>query len=307
MWAMGRSGWHATKIENIVPSANKAKLAHNAFYNKEASYAHHLQTFGKQGIVHDAQMIKNMLDNHRETCIFMGHANDHMGNVYHMFNPQMKSIWITHDIRWVKLHTAMEIKKTIETILTVETVLDEDNNDMEIAPIDHGTPADANNMPVAIATTAATMGNANQIDGQVLCEMKHLGGWFNPTALEYIACSQKNKNLEMIDEEVNEDDAPEDATTSRAGREVANATLSHVVSKFAFYSIAKVIEKQAAQNGEDCHFVEPKNFCEAFDHPDPIQCEKWCMAIHKEFSDMMNHGIWHKVKWSQVPAGWRCI
>ncbi len=98
--------------------------------------------------------------------------------------------------------------------------------------------------------------------------MKHLGGWFNPTALKYIACSQKNKNIETIDEEVNEDNAPEDATTSRVGREVANATLLHAVSKFAFYSTAKVIEKQAAQNGEDCHFVEPKNFCEAFDHLD---------------------------------------
>ncbi len=37
----------ATKIENIVASANKDEPAHNAFYNKEASYAHHLQTFGK--------------------------------------------------------------------------------------------------------------------------------------------------------------------------------------------------------------------------------------------------------------------
>jgi len=53
--------------------------------------------------------------------------------------------------------------------------------------------------------------------------------------------------------------------------------------------------------------VEPKNVHEAFNHLDPVQCEKWCMAIYKKFSDMTNHGIWHKVKQSQVPAGWHCI
>jgi len=202
----------------------------------------------------------------------------------------------------------MEIKKTVESLPTVETVQDENDDDVEIAPIDHGTPADTNNAPVAIATTAVTLGNANQIDVQVLHKMKHLGGWFNQTALKYIACSQKNKNLETIDEEVNEDNAPEDVTASRAGREVANATLLHAVSKFAFYSTAKVIKKQAAKNGEDHHFVEPKTFCKAYSHTDPIQCEKWCTAIHKEFHDMTNCGVWHKVlKWSQVPAGWHCI
>jgi len=118
---------------------------------------------------------------------------------------------------------------------------------------------DANKTPVAVATNAATTAKANQVDARVLCKMKHLGGWFNPT-VEYIACSQKNENLETINEGFNEGDVPEDATTSRAGREIANATLSHAVSKFAFYSTAKVIEKQAAKNGEDHHFVETKNF-----------------------------------------------
>jgi len=88
---------------------------------------------------------------------------------------------------------------------------------------------------------------------------------------------------------------------------VANATLSHAVSEFAFYSAAKVMEKQAAANGEDHHFVEPKNFREAFDHPDPTQCEKWRTAIHKEFGDMTNRGVWCMVKRSQVPAGRCCI
>ncbi len=57
----------ATKIKNIVASANKTNPAHNAFYNKEAGYVFHLCTFGEYSIVHDAGQIKNKLDNHGET------------------------------------------------------------------------------------------------------------------------------------------------------------------------------------------------------------------------------------------------
>jgi len=87
--------------------------------------------------------------------------------------------------------------------------------------------------------------------------------------LQYIAQNNENGKLEVINEEIDEANDPNDATACRAGREVANATLSHAVSEFAFYSAAKVIEKQAAANAEVHHFVEPKNFRKAFDHPDP--------------------------------------
>ncbi len=80
----------ATKIENVVASPNKAKPVHNAFYEKEATYVRHLRIFGECGVVHDAKTIKNKLDNCGETCIFVGYADDHVGNVYCMFNPQMK-------------------------------------------------------------------------------------------------------------------------------------------------------------------------------------------------------------------------
>jgi len=126
---------------------------------------------------------------------------------------------------------------------------------------------------MAIATNAATMTTTNQVNACVLHEMKHLGGWFNPMVLKYIARSKKNEKLEVINEEINEDDDPDNATASRVGREVANAMLLHAMSEFAFYSAAKVIEKQAVTNGEDHHFVEPKNFHEAFDHLDPVQCK----------------------------------
>jgi len=77
---------------------------------------------------------------------------------------------------------------------------------------------------------------------------------------------------------------------------VAGAMLLNAASKFAFYTASKAMEQQAGRDGDAHDFAEPKTFCKAFDHPDPVQCSKWRAAIHKEFCNMTNRGIWHKVK-----------
>jgi len=53
----------ATKIENIVVSQNKKVPAHKLFFGVDAPYVKHLCTFGKVGIVHDAQRICAKLKN----------------------------------------------------------------------------------------------------------------------------------------------------------------------------------------------------------------------------------------------------
>jgi len=101
------------KIENIITSANRTESAYNAFYSKEGPYPCHLWTFGEHGVIHNAQTIKNKLDNCRETFIFVGYAEDHASNVYQMFNLQTKNILITHDIKWVKLSNDSETAKLV--------------------------------------------------------------------------------------------------------------------------------------------------------------------------------------------------
>jgi len=53
----------ATKIENIVVRQNKKVLAYKFFHGVDAPYAKYLCTFGKVGIVHDAQRIRAKLRN----------------------------------------------------------------------------------------------------------------------------------------------------------------------------------------------------------------------------------------------------
>jgi len=185
----------ATKIGNVVASANKAEPAHNAFYKKEATYVRHLQTFGERGVVHDAKTIKNKLDNRGEMCIFVGYADNHAGNVYRMFNPQTKRIWVTRDVRWIKSSPTLDEKTPVETVPTVETVLDDYDDDEGIAPSNHGAPAVVKNTPMAAAINATTTANTRQGHACVLREMKKLGGWFNRRCSNILRKTTKMENL----------------------------------------------------------------------------------------------------------------
>ncbi len=53
----------ATKVENILVSANKPVPAYNSFFGKQAPYAKHLRTFGECGVVHDGKKIQSKLEN----------------------------------------------------------------------------------------------------------------------------------------------------------------------------------------------------------------------------------------------------
>jgi len=86
----------------------------------------------------------------------------------------------------------------MEIVLTMETVPDEYDDNEGIVPSNHGTPAAANNAPMATATNTATTATVQQAHVHILREMKCLKGWFNPTALKYIAQSNKNGKLDVI-------------------------------------------------------------------------------------------------------------
>ena len=65
------------------------------------------------------------------------------------------------------------------------------------------------------------------------------------------------------------------------------------------------MDKEISKIGEN--YKEPKNFQEAWNHPDPIQRKMWRTAITKEYTDMNNHNVWVKTKKSQIPKNRRCV
>ena len=52
---------------------------------------------------------------------------------------------------------------------------------------------------------------------------------------------------------------------------------------------------------------EPKTFQEGWNNPNLDQQTKWREAIKKELRDMINRGVFRKVKRSSMPTGKRCV
>ena len=69
------------------------------------------------------------------------------------------------------------------------------------------------------------------------------------------------------------------------------------------YEIAKNIQEESRINDEE----KPRNFQEAWNHPDPKKRELWRAAIRKEFKDMIKRGVWRKTKRGCMPSNRRCV
>jgi hypothetical protein len=54
-------------------------------------------------------------------------------------------------------------------------------------------------------------------------------------------------------------------------------------------------------------FDVPGEFREAWDHPDPLQKEKWWAGIRADLAKMNKNKVWRKTKRSKMPSGRRCV
>ena len=88
-------------------------------------------------------------------------------------------------------------------------------------------------------------------------------------------------------------------SSSRLGRNRNIQELENLVTDFQGMS------KEIWQSSQK--YKEPKNFQEAWNHPDHIQRKLWREAITKEYTDMNNHKVWKKVKRSEIPKNRRCV
>ena len=76
--------------------------------------------------------------------------------------------------------------------------------------------------------------------------------------------------------------------------------------KMQHVDVEEAYEKMDPTKYKDI-FESPKNFDEAWNHPEPFQRKKWREAIQKEFRKMDDNGVWRKVKRSSIPEGRRCV
>ena len=81
------------------------KPPHTSFYSIDARYMKYMTTFGEMAVVaiHEGKKMISKLDNREKTCMFVGYAEDHTGDVYRFLNIHTKRIIMSRDVRWLNI------------------------------------------------------------------------------------------------------------------------------------------------------------------------------------------------------------
>ena len=95
----------ATKLDNIMVRPERAKPPHTLFYGKDAKYMKYMRAFGEMAVVavYEGKKMRSRLVYRGKTCMFVGYAEDHSGNVYRLLNIHMKRIIMSRDVRWLNI------------------------------------------------------------------------------------------------------------------------------------------------------------------------------------------------------------
>ena len=82
----------ATSLDKIMVRPDRTKPPYTLFYNNDAKFMKHLRSFGEMAVVaiHEGKRMRSKLDNRGKTCMFVGYADDHSGDVYRFLNINTK-------------------------------------------------------------------------------------------------------------------------------------------------------------------------------------------------------------------------
>ena len=116
----------------------------------------YMRTFGEMAVVaiHEGKKMRYKLDNRGKTCMFVGYAEDHAGDVNRFLNIHTKRIIMTRDVRWLNIiwkHYRMKsiyARKQVELFLDEEERSIEDERSFRESSIEEEEPkSDGNNTP----------------------------------------------------------------------------------------------------------------------------------------------------------------
>ena len=119
-----------TNLDNIMVRQDRTKPPFTLLYNKDAKYMKHLRSFGEMAVVaiHEGGKMRSKLDNRGKTCMFVGYADDHSGDVYRFLNVKTKSFIMSRDARWLNRMWKHYKKKHNDARTQGELFLDEEES-----------------------------------------------------------------------------------------------------------------------------------------------------------------------------------
>ena len=259
--------------------------------------------------------------------MFVGYADDSSPDVYRFIDLKTGMLNTSRDVTWLnkKFGDWKGIKK-VNTQRLSSTILLDDDDEPE-------TNAEANEPEQTVTTTQNDTGATRTVgfDTSRLStrEQRNLLGWTMKnipldasTRSTRLQTRLATANSESGREEANRIQGREDeANDSNEDEDNNEETMAAIANSafeelqwpdFALYATEMMLEAidEAEHEGEihedHSKFREPRNFQEAWNHPDEYQREKWREAIRKEFRDMIRRGVWRMMKRRDLPNGRKC-
>ena len=93
----------------------------------------YMRTFGEMAVIaiHEGKKMRSKLDDRGKTCMFVGYADDHSGDVYRFLDIHTKRIIMSRDDRWLNIIWKHYRRKSIYARKQVELFLEEEERSIE--------------------------------------------------------------------------------------------------------------------------------------------------------------------------------
>ena len=262
----------ATKLDNIMVRPERAKPPHTLFYGKDAKYMKYMRTFGEMAVVaiHEGKKIRSKFDNRGKTCMFVGYAEDHAGDVYRFLNIHTKRIIMSRDVRWLNIIWKHYRMKSIYARKQVELFLDEEERSIEDErSFGESSIEEEKEEPKSDGNNTLTQ-NKLGLDINMIGARKEILGKTRSQTKEM--SSPRNESMERAD-----------------------LTMEDWIQETCLIS--------AVTSGP----TEPKSFQEAWHYPVESERDNWRAAIRKEIRSMIERGVWRKTDRKRIPNNRRLI
>jgi Reverse transcriptase (RNA-dependent DNA polymerase)/gag-polypeptide of LTR copia-type/Zinc knuckle len=278
----------ATRLHNAIPN-RVGPAPDEIWYGTESKILDHLVKWGRIGYVTN-RLKQPKLSPKSTKMVCMGHAADHAGDVYRMYNPETNTVIETRDITWADWHGGTTIPTSLK-MFAEHSVIDTDdyeiieeefecNTTPEQSPTVHLIPAAIDEGDDFEAGRIDNEGTINHVAAgagrndddappaqatRVERELQRLNTWYNPT---------QNTVENTEEEEIEFEDAQQ------------------IQVHYVFHS------ELASDPGE------PRTIGEALQSRDRV---KWISAMKGEIENFLKRKAWKKVSTSSLKKGQKPI
>ena len=212
----------ATKLDGLTPITlgGVTLTRYEHAFGAIPAFAQHLRIWGEAGVVTLKHKIHSKLHNKGETCVMVGYANHHAGDVYEIWNPSTSGLYTTRDVRWlnrmfytsvISPTTGAVVIKAGESVQSRDKENDDEDSDEEDAlndpfwiPSQHGSHQPSNAINQSSEPSCAPNAHDRNAEGNIT---KPSG----PNRIQH--------NLEIDTNEYNSSSQPPTPTTMDRGED----------------------------------------------------------------------------------------